>query len=525
MPEAGFVVATTVSPDGPETETEPGAEAVVAPPRKGAPQQAPPLPPPARGTPVYVNVCTSEKVAVATSSQTRGPGGASGQGWSIPFTLGGQQSVLASEKCRTIDFVCHPDTRKLTQRSKALLKLVAETAVEEAEKVLGAPLLRAYRIPPEAYRGEEDQDKPRVQSIRTGLKSKNEVETPSPGGDTGAESLAASEKRSDFNFKRATERPKKKAPPPAEGKPGYLYSSGEVVPVFKLVHRGDMDMAEYWQGQEPASAGRTIPKELELQVKLEKLNSAKLVDLEVTTSHIKLLCKGKYRLEVQLPFRVLEEEGSAKFDKASRTLVVTVPVVPPKRREAVPFQEPEPEPEPEPELEPEPEPEPETQDSDQKRRTLPEKKGMAHSEAQRAWDTLHQSRDENKIPPDTAEPEEPGRCEGRGGGGVTSDGGTVAAPEASGGFSVSENLEGDFAASQTFAGLRRGYVFTRGSRGQGYYRDGSQEVLDERGSDGRTGVRETEAPCEQASGRGEEPTLVGSMIKPRLGTEFLDDLD
>ena len=131
VPEVGFVVATAVGPDGPEPGAE-APEAAAAPPRLGGGQQAAPLPPPARGTPVYINVCTSDKVAAATSSQARGPGGASGQGWSIPFTLGGQQSVLVPEKCRTIDFVCHPDTRKLTQRSKALLNLVAETALEDS---------------------------------------------------------------------------------------------------------------------------------------------------------------------------------------------------------------------------------------------------------------------------------------------------------------------------------------------------------------------------------------------------------
>ena len=135
----------------------------------------------------------------------------------------------------------------------------------------------------------------------------------------------------------------------------------------------------------------------------------------------------------------------------------------------------------------------------------------------------HQSRDEKEIPPETAEPEEPSRGEGGGGEGVTSDGAAEATLEGSGDFSVSENLEGDFAASETFAGCRRGYVFTRGSRGQGYYRDGAQEGLGERGSGGSTGARD--APCEEASGGGKGPILVGRMIQPRLGTEFLDDLD
>ena len=150
---------------------------------------------------------------------------------------------------------------------------------------------------------------------------------------------------------------------------------------------------------------------------------------------------------------------------------------------------------------------------------------MAHSEAQRAWDALHQSRDEREVPPEPAEQEEPSRGQGQSKEAATSSGGAVAASEGPGGFSDSENLEGDYVASAAFAGRRRGYVFTRGGRGQGYYRDGDQEVPGEQRSARKTTAREAEAPCEEAQRRGKGPTLVGSMIKPRLGTEFLDDLD
>ena len=155
VPEVGFVVATAVSPDGPEPGAEPLETA--ASPRQG--YQAPALVPPSRGVPVHINVCATDKVAAGTTSKTPRPGGTSGQGWFIPFTLGGQQDVQAPERCRTIHFVCHSDTRKLCQCSNVLLNMVVETAVEEAGKALRVPLLRAYRIPSEAYRGEEGQDK------------------------------------------------------------------------------------------------------------------------------------------------------------------------------------------------------------------------------------------------------------------------------------------------------------------------------------------------------------------------------
>ena len=457
------------------------------------------------------------------------------------------------EKCRTIDFVCHPETRKLCQRSKALLNLVAETALEEVEKALKVPLLREYRIPSDAYRGEEGQDKPRVQSIRSDPRKKKDTKNEKGGekAETAPDSPAKGS-RSDFSFKNATERPKKKPSPPAEGKPGYRYSSGEVVPDFDLVHRGAMDMAEYWQGQgaQPMpSEGRALPNELELRVKLDKLKSAKTVDLEVTSSYVKLLSKGEYRLEVQLPHRVSEDKGSARFDKATRTLVITTPVVPPKRRVAAPFREPEQETEsdieeePQPDNKREPEPEGELGKEASGRDTYLEKGGSAAaspapSDAKRAWEALHNEKDRAAAAAAAAAAATATAAAQAAQHEIVSE---VIIPEnevatssadGSGDGGVPRLLEGSFHPAETFAGRRPGFVFKRGDRGQGYYADGAQKIKgqgrDSLSGGGKSGGNAQEPGQMSPSDVGEEsttPTRMGEMLKPRLGTEFLDDLD
>jgi len=543
VPEAGFVVATSVGPGGPDPGDTSAPEPSAQP---SGPSQAPALAPPSRGTPVYINVCMSDKVAAATSSKTRGSDGASGQGWAIPYTLGGQQDVQMPEKCRTIDFVCHPETRRMCQRSKALLNLVAETALEEVEKALKVPLLREYRIPSETYRGEEGQDKPRVQSIRSDPRKKKDTKN-EKGGEKAetASDPPAKGSRSDFSFKKATERPKKKPSPPAEGKPGYRYSSGEVVPDFDLVHRGAMDMAEYWQGQgaQPMpSEGMTLPYELELRVKLDKLKSAKTVDLEVTSSYVKLHSKGEYRLEVQLPHRISEDKGSAKFDKATRTLVITAPVVPPKRRVAMPFREPDQETEsdtdePQSDNKGEPEPEGELGHEVSGRDTCLKTGGNAAaspppSDAQRAWEALHNEKDSAAaaaaaVATQAAEREIVSEV-------IPDDEVAASAADGSGEGGIPHLLEGSFHPAETFAGRRPGFVFMRGDRGQGYYADGSQIKGQGRDllSGGGKSEENTQEPKQMSPsdvGEGSdapcgEPRM-GEMLKPRLGTEFLDDLD
>jgi PIH1 CS-like domain len=47
---------------------------------------------------------------------------------------------------------------------------------------------------------------------------------------------------------------------------------------------------------------------------------------------------AKYRLDINLPYDVKEENGSAKFDKAKRQLAITLPVVPEKKLRMTDFQ-------------------------------------------------------------------------------------------------------------------------------------------------------------------------------------------
>lgn len=51
------------------------------------------------------------------------------------------------------------------------------------------------------------------------------------------------------------------------------------------------------------------------------------LDLTTTSKSVQLVVPGKYRLDVKLSYEVNEEEGTAKFDKGRRVLVIKLPVV------------------------------------------------------------------------------------------------------------------------------------------------------------------------------------------------------
>merc|ERR1711944_360356 len=70
------------------------------------------------------------------------------------------------------------------------------------------------------------------------------------------------------------------------------------------------------------------PSEVIVEISLPHLSSAKGIDLDVLEHLLTLESQDPvaYKLVLKLPYPVLEDQGAAKFDKATSTLVVTLPV-------------------------------------------------------------------------------------------------------------------------------------------------------------------------------------------------------
>lgn len=66
-----------------------------------------------------------------------------------------------------------------------------------------------------------------------------------------------------------------------------------------------------------------IPAAFELTVQLPELKSASSCDLDVTERHVRLTTQKpvSYLLELDLPYPVDEDSGSARFDKTKHQLV------------------------------------------------------------------------------------------------------------------------------------------------------------------------------------------------------------
>jgi len=109
-------------------------------------------------------------------------------------------------------------------------------------------------------------------------------------------------------------------------------NDGKVIPNYEVVEKGDFELIDHTiEGLKRPS---TRPKYLEYRIALPRVKSAKCVDLDVSEDRLVLTSvsnsKAHYYLNIKLPYPVLFDDGTAKFDKSAATLTVTIPVCRPE---------------------------------------------------------------------------------------------------------------------------------------------------------------------------------------------------
>lgn len=110
--------------------------------------------------------------------------------------------------------------------------------------------------------------------------------------------------------------------------PGFQHAAGEVTPHYTVVHQGTRDLAEAWNDPTGRPC-KGVPRALVIRITLPGLVSAAPVELDVAATRITAVVPGKYRLELPLPFCVTDD-GSAKFNRDSGVLTLSLPVAGPK---------------------------------------------------------------------------------------------------------------------------------------------------------------------------------------------------
>lgn len=258
---------------------------------------------------VFINVAKCDKVGRPTSTCGRDASGHKGLQWSLPYTQSPLRKDIDNKGtvCAVYDVVFHPDALHLAEKNPKFRQLVTDTACDAVQSAFGVQLdLVNRKFPKIAFKGTA-----RATIIRK--KSENppaDIE-PSP-----IDKIYPPLK----NDQQIASKPDKPSTPDQ--------LEQYKVPTFKIVHRRNVEYHEM-TSELDSKMNLTVPKELIVTVDLPLLRSAEEATLDVTPRKLYLVSESpaKYKLDVTLPYSVDELNGSAKFDKTKRRLIITLPVV------------------------------------------------------------------------------------------------------------------------------------------------------------------------------------------------------
>ncbi|KAJ6641563.1 Protein kintoun [Pseudolycoriella hygida] len=259
---------------------------------------------------VFINVSQCDKVEKPSCKRDVDSSGNSGLFWSIPHTQSPPRKDVDNKGtlCSVYDVVFHPDTLHLAQKNPRFKKLLTETACDAVSNAFHVKIDSVnLKFPKIAFKGAVKPTVIRKQST----KPTTDYE-PSPIDQIYPPLKTAS-------TDAATSKPKK------------ITKSLKVeytTPTYNIVHRRNVELHEM-TNELDAKINLTVPSELVVTIDLPLLNSTNEVTLDVTERQIYLISEkpAKYKLQVDLPYDVSERDGNAKFDKSTRKLTITLPVI------------------------------------------------------------------------------------------------------------------------------------------------------------------------------------------------------
>ncbi|KAM8713926.1 hypothetical protein ACLKA7_014136 [Drosophila subpalustris] len=261
----------------------------------------------------FINIASSVHVErpnneVSVNSQT----GERGLSWSIPMAQTPPRDDFDAKNklCKVFDVVFHPDALHLGKRNAQFRKCLLDTALDGVEREYNVKLDRAnLKFPKLDYKGIA---RPTV--IRKLAKDPtSEEKEPHP-----LEHLYP--KKPDENAGKPKVLPMKTKP---TATPTFT------VPKHSIKHSHSVEMSEYTDELD-AKLQATVPSALIVEIELPLLSSTADCQLDVTEKSVYLLSErsgAKYRLKLDLPYKVNDKSGNARFDTEHRRLSITLPVV------------------------------------------------------------------------------------------------------------------------------------------------------------------------------------------------------
>ncbi|KAH8370289.1 hypothetical protein KR093_002969 [Drosophila rubida] len=261
----------------------------------------------------FINIATSPEVARPNNEVMVHPeSGERGLSWSIPMAQTPPRDDLDAKQqlCKVYDVVFHPDALHLAKRNAQFRKCLLDTALDGVEREYHVKLDRVnLKFPKLDYKGIA---RPTV--IRKLAK------------DASAEELEPHPLEHLYPKKPESETASPKVLPM---KSKVTAAAKFTVPKYSIKHSHAVEMSEYTDELD-AKLQATVPSSLVVEIELPLLSSTADCQLDVTDKSVYLLSErqgAKYRLKLDLPYKVDDKAGNARFDTEQRRLCITLPVV------------------------------------------------------------------------------------------------------------------------------------------------------------------------------------------------------
>ena len=278
----------------------------------------------------FINIAKNNLIGKPSMEKKMGPNGQSGMAWQLPHSLAPPREDVDKQtnKCHVFDFVIHPDTYRMAETNARFKKMIEDTAFEAIEKSFNVQFdKKNVKYPKVTYKGN-----PQATVIRS-KKGEGDSSEKDPTDPLSEFPYPYDNKTTEEKSKEVEEQAKKREEErkKAESKTKKSVAKTEnefTEPKYSIKHRNELDMSDFRNA--PDARTSTRPTQLVVEIELPLCKSAANVNLDIFEKRLILEYSktAKYKLDVKLPFPVDENEGSAKFDKGKKTLVVTLPVIP-----------------------------------------------------------------------------------------------------------------------------------------------------------------------------------------------------
>jgi dynein assembly factor 2 len=290
----------------------------------------------------FINICKNSNVKKPTSDVTKKKesDGSIRKGitWSIPHSCAPPKDDLdkSGNRCIVYDVVFHPDSYRMGETNDKFKEILKDTACETIERNFKAKLDRKnMKILKMSFKGTPTATVVRRPKENTDehfdLNDKNDplnrIKTPYSYPPKPDEQEKTSEETSK-PLENKEELPKQGATK-QDPNPVKTEENPYTTPKYTIINRGHSDLQDCMNERHSTHVNSTRPKEICIDIDLPLCKNVSSVKLDI---YEKSLClesqKPFYKLDLNLPYPVDENNGNAKFDKTKKILSVTLPVLP-----------------------------------------------------------------------------------------------------------------------------------------------------------------------------------------------------